>query len=103
MFRDAETLREELGYCPQHDIMFPELTVAEHLRIWAGIKGVPSSGVEAEVQRMVKQVGLTEKSNAQVCTLSGGQKRKLSVSMALVGGSRIVFLDEPTSGKWNEC
>ena len=44
------------------------------------------------------QVGLTEKVNVQAGKLSGGQKRKLSVCIALVGGSKVVFLDEPTSG-----
>lgn len=112
-------LREELGLCPQHNIIFPELTAAEHLRLWAGFKGVKQSGIEAEVTRMLQQVccaagrcscrrclhrpphaqvGLTEKRNAQAGTLSGGQKRKLSISMALIGGSKVVFLDEPTSG-----
>merc|ERR1711871_116384 len=54
--------------------------------------------IKDEVQRMIEAVGLTEKKNTASKLLSGGQKRKLSVSIAFIGGSPVVFLDEPTSG-----
>ena len=60
--------------------------------------GVPSKDQKAEVEAIIQSVGLTEKRKAYSRTLSGGQKRKLSVGIAFIGGSRIVFLDEPTSG-----
>jgi ATP-binding cassette, subfamily A (ABC1), member 3 len=55
---DVSALREELGFCPQHNIIFPELTAAEHLRLWAGFKAVPSGEVEQEVQKILQQVRL---------------------------------------------
>jgi len=100
--RDLETnlgaIRSDMGYCPQHDVLWPELTVAEHLRFFAAVKGLPVSEVEAAVDTALKMVGLTEKVNVQSSALSGGQKRKLSLSIAFMGGSRVVLLDEPTSG-----
>ena len=84
--------------CPQHDVLWADLTVSEHLRFFAGIKGVPPAEVEAAISQAIKEVGLTEKVHARSKQLSGGQKRKLSVAIALVGGSKICVLDEPTSG-----
>jgi ABC-type multidrug transport system ATPase subunit len=60
--------------------------------------GVPQDDVDSEVNRMLMEVGLVEKADAKAKTLSGGQKRKLSVGIALIGDSQIVVLDEPTSG-----
>ena len=91
-------IRKNLGVCPQHDILFPLLTVEEHLSLFAAFKGTPRSEVKAEVEKMIQSVGLTEKRKSYSKNLSGGQKRKLSVGIAFIGGSRIVFLDEPTSG-----
>ena len=66
--------------------------------MFAAFKGVPANQVNEAAEKMISQVGLMEKRNARSTTLSGGQKRKLSVGMALIGDSKIVVLDEPTSG-----
>jgi ATP-binding cassette subfamily A (ABC1) protein 3 len=91
-------IRKHLGVCPQYDVLWPELTVEEHLNIFADIKGVPMDKKKAEVLRAITEVGLTEKANTLSSKLSGGQKRKLSVCIALCGGSKVIMLDEPTSG-----
>jgi ATP-binding cassette, subfamily A (ABC1), member 3 len=100
--RDVSTqlgeVRKDLGVCPQHNVLWPELTVREHLQIFSEIKGVPAEKRNAEILKAVADVGLTEKIDVLSSNLSGGQKRKLSVCIALVGGSRVIFLDEPTSG-----
>jgi ATP-binding cassette subfamily A (ABC1) protein 3 len=67
-------------------------------QIFAAFKGVSPPLVRSEAQRMINEVGLQEKANAKSTTLSGGQKRKLSLGMALIGDSKVVILDEPTSG-----
>jgi ABC-type multidrug transport system ATPase subunit len=95
---DMNAIRRNLGVCPQHDVLFPDLTVEEHLILFASFKGAKGKAMREEVEAMIKSVGLTEKRKAYSKTLSGGQKRKLSVGIAFIGGSRVVFLDEPTSG-----
>lgn len=96
--RQMREIRKFIGVCPQHDVLFPTLTVREHLRMFAKVKGVPDSEVEAEVDQMVREVGLKEKIDVMSSMLSGGMKRKLSVGIAMIGGSKVVILDEPTSG-----
>ncbi|KAF1324094.1 Atp-binding protein, partial [Globisporangium splendens] len=91
-------LRQIMGICPQHDVLLNELTVVEHLQLFGTMKHIPPSQLDEEVERMIKEVGLTEKRKTRSKDLSGGQKRKLSVAIAFVGDSKLVFLDEPTSG-----
>ena len=62
------------------------------------MKGMDGSDVQHEIDRMVKALGLEPKRDAQAQTLSGGMKRKLCVGIALCAGSKVVLLDEPTSG-----
>lgn len=95
---DIEKVRANLGLCPQHNILFDLLTVEEHLKFFAKLKGCSSKTVDKEVNDMITVLGLEQKRYAQSSTLSGGQKRKLSVGIALIAGSKIVILDEPTSG-----
>ncbi|KAK3091888.1 hypothetical protein FSP39_023469 [Pinctada imbricata] len=95
---DIASVRSSLGLCPQHDILFDSLTVEEHLRFFGKLKGCTSENIDREVEEMLQAIRLENKRNAQSHTLSGGMKRKLSVGIALIAGSKIVILDEPSSG-----
>nr|AMP82925.1 ABC transporter A family member 1 [Catalpa bungei] len=95
---DMDEIRQSLGVCPQYDILFPELTVKEHLEIFADIKGVDKDCLENVVIEMAEEVGLADKFHTFVSALSGGMRRKLSLGIALIGNSKVIILDEPTSG-----
>ncbi|GLE02420.1 hypothetical protein PINS_up011258 [Pythium insidiosum] len=95
---DMDEIRESLGICFQHDVLYPELTVEEHLDFYARIKGYSGAELTAEVEHKIAEVGLTDKRKTLSSALSGGMKRKLSVAISLLGDSSLVFLDEPTSG-----
>uniref|UniRef100_A0A8D1EMA3 ABC transporter domain-containing protein n=1 Tax=Sus scrofa TaxID=9823 RepID=A0A8D1EMA3_PIG len=96
--KDMLQVRKSLGLCPQDDILFSDLTVSEHLYFYCVIKGVPPEIRLKEVNTMLTSFGLLEKRDALSKSLSGGMKRKLSIIIALIGGSKVVILDEPTSG-----
>ncbi|XP_019557858.3 phospholipid-transporting ATPase ABCA1 [Aedes albopictus] len=93
-----DDVRSSMGFCPQHNVLFNELTVREHLAFAARLKGTRSGEVRSEVDRYINRLGLMEKARAQASTLSGGMKRKLSVGMAMCGNPKVVLLDEPSTG-----
>ena len=95
---EMRDIRKSLGICPQYDVLFDRLTVEEHLTLYATLKGVSRKDVPQQVENYIKQIGLEPKKHYYASALSGGQRRKLSVAIALIGGSQTVFLDEPTSG-----
>ncbi|RHZ34332.1 hypothetical protein DYB37_012253, partial [Aphanomyces astaci] len=95
---DMAVIRRSMGICPQHDVLYAELTVEEHLVLYNKIKGFSGQAMLDQVDASIAEVGLTEKRHARSSDLSGGMKRKLSLAIALLGDSQIVFLDEPTSG-----
>jgi len=95
---DLEEVRKTMGICPQHDILFDNLTVKEHLEMYAVFKGVPAKDIPSEVEKTILDIGLSEKREYLSKNLSGGQKRKLSIGMAFIGGSKFILLDEPSSG-----
>ncbi|VDN27279.1 unnamed protein product [Cylicostephanus goldi] len=96
--KEIQRVRDLLGVCPQYNVLFSHLTVAEQLRLFAALKGTPDSQLDREVEEILTSVSLTDKADALASTLSGGMKRRLSIGIALVGGSRFVILDEPTAG-----
>ena len=77
--KDIDKVRTSLGICPQFDVLFDELTVAEHLRFFCHLKNFDQNKYKSEIINMVKLLGLEDKTHKQSHTLSGGQKRKLSV------------------------
>ncbi|XP_021497533.1 phospholipid-transporting ATPase ABCA7 isoform X1 [Meriones unguiculatus] len=91
-------IRPHLGICPQHNVLFDMLTVKEHVWFYGRLKGVSAAAIGPEQERLIEDVGLRPKGDTQTRHLSGGMQRKLSVAIAFVGGSRVVFLDEPTAG-----
>ena len=90
--------REKIGICPQHDVLFNDLDIREHLGLFAIFKGVSAHSVEEEINRIIKDFQLEEVQYTLAKNLSAGQRRKLSIAISLVGGSEIIFLDEPSSG-----
>uniref|UniRef100_A0AAY4A5S1 P-type phospholipid transporter n=1 Tax=Denticeps clupeoides TaxID=299321 RepID=A0AAY4A5S1_9TELE len=95
---DLNAIRQNLGVCPQHNVLFSMLTVEEHIWFYARLKGLPEETVKAEMEQIVMDVGLPHKRKSRTSQLSGGMQRKLSVALAFVGGSKVVILDEPTAG-----
>ncbi|XP_069920743.1 phospholipid-transporting ATPase ABCA3 isoform X2 [Oryctolagus cuniculus] len=96
--KDMVQVRKNLGLCPQYDLLFPNMTVSEHLLFYCVIKGVPPQRRSVEINKMLTSFGLLHKRDEFSKSLSGGMKRKLSIIIALIGGSKVVILDEPTSG-----
>ena len=90
--------RNKLGICPQHDILFPQLTVREHLEMFCYFKGFEVSKIKEEVDNTLKDFRIHDIENVLAGTLSAGQRRKLSIAISVIGGSEVIFLDEPTSG-----
>jgi ABC-type multidrug transport system ATPase subunit len=95
---DQSKIRRKIGYCPQFDALLELLTVREHLELYARIKGVPKQYREQVVEDKLKQMDLTDFANKAAGSLSGGNKRKLSVAIAMIGEPSIIFLDEPSTG-----
>ncbi|KAL5018720.1 hypothetical protein ScPMuIL_004442 [Solemya velum] len=88
-----------IGICPQHNALYPYMTVKEHMEFYSLIKSDKcTEKTKEEIIQLLKDVDLWYAKDVLTKDLSGGMKRKLCVALAFVGGSRVVILDEPSSG-----
>ncbi|ODV91103.1 hypothetical protein CANCADRAFT_24869 [Tortispora caseinolytica NRRL Y-17796] len=94
------TLNEpaSIGFCPQADVFFHDLSTYQNLLIWANIKGVPRSSLIEELRNICKDCDLDFKLDVAVRNLSGGQKRKLQLAIMLIGNPKLCCIDEVSSG-----
>ncbi|KAJ3217033.1 ATP-binding cassette sub- A member 1 [Dinochytrium kinnereticum] len=92
------SLRKIMGVCPQHDILFNDLTAREHILLYAGLKGVPQKMVANLLEARLEAVRLHTVANQRAGTYSGGMKRRLSMVISTIGDPKIIYLDEPTTG-----
>ncbi|KAJ8951652.1 hypothetical protein NQ318_012323 [Aromia moschata] len=91
-------VRSSLGLCPQHNIIFDDMTVEEHLYFYGKLKDLSKAEIKHEIDKYIRLLELEPKRKAKAASLSGGMKRKLCVGIALCGNSKVVMLDEPTAG-----
>ncbi|KAJ8786558.1 hypothetical protein J1605_006047 [Eschrichtius robustus] len=110
--QDMLQVRKSVGWCPKHDILFDNLTVAEHLYFYVQmsqwLKGLLCQKCPEEIKCVLHILSLQDKRDSQSRFLTGGMRRKLSIGIALIGialigialiaGSKVLMLDEPTSG-----
>jgi len=91
-------VRRSVGYCPQFDAIFDLLTGYEHLKFYGIVKGLKGQELEDQIRVLLDALSLTQYQNRKAGTYSGGNKRKLSAAIAMIGNPPVVFLDEPSTG-----
>lgn len=96
--REAEAVKDDIGYMSQRFGLYPDLTVEENIHFYADLYGVPSRGREHKIHELLSFSNLTPFKKRQAGRLSGGMKQKLGLACALIHTPKVLFLDEPTNG-----
>ncbi|MBS2021655.1 MAG: ABC transporter ATP-binding protein, partial [Deltaproteobacteria bacterium] len=96
--RDAERIKERIGYMTQRFSLYEDLSVEENLRFFAGLYGVPRARREKRVQEVLERTGLVHRRKQISGTLSGGWKQRVALASSTIHEPPILFLDEPTAG-----
>nr|XP_061820655.1 retinal-specific phospholipid-transporting ATPase ABCA4-like [Nerophis lumbriciformis] len=91
-------VHQNMGYCPQFDAIDELLTGREHLHLYARLRGVPEVEISRIAEWAIQKLGLSEYAGQSAGTYSGGNRRKLSTAIAMIGCPALVLLDEPTTG-----
>jgi ABC-2 type transport system ATP-binding protein len=96
--RSLRALRARVGYLPQHFGFYPKFTVRDYVEYMAWLREMPGPAVAAATQRAIDRVGLTDRADARLKSLSGGMLRRAGIAQAIVNDPDLLLLDEPTVG-----
>ena len=101
-YKDKMRVKQLIGVVPQFDTFFNELTVNEHLALVARLHNIPKKDIRYMTKEIAEKVGLGHDAFEHTSALlSGGQKRRLTLGMALMSKPLLLFLDEPTVGEYS--
>lgn len=95
---DMNKVHQRIGYCPQFDALIDDLTGRETLKIFALLRGIPNDEIGRVSMQLAEDLNFTKHLDKRIKAYSGGNKRKLSTALSLIGDPTVVYLDEPTSG-----
>lgn len=98
IYRQAEDVKRHIGYMSQKFSLYNDLTVAENLRLFGGIYGMPVRRIHEKTDSLLSELGFSAEKNTMVKILPLGWKQKLAFSLSIFHDPEIVFLDEPTGG-----
>jgi ABC-2 type transport system ATP-binding protein len=96
--KDADPIKDRIGYMSQRFGLYPDLTVQENIDFYADLYDVPGKGRAERLERLLAFSNLTPFKRRRAGNLSGGMKQKLGLACALIHTPRVLFLDEPTNG-----
>uniref|UniRef100_A0A0K0E1F4 ABC transporter domain-containing protein n=1 Tax=Strongyloides stercoralis TaxID=6248 RepID=A0A0K0E1F4_STRER len=95
---EMDEIRRMIGICPQENVLLPYLTVYEHFNFFGSLMNMSNDKLQIEINSILNDIGLMYRKDYLAANLSGGMKRKLCMGLALLGDSKLIILDEPTSG-----
>ena len=95
---DIHSIHKKIGFCPQFHGLFPAMTVDEHLIYYGELKGMSMPAIQAFIRVLTNSLDMEEHRNKLSKHLSGGNKRKLSLALSMMGAPDVMILDEPSAG-----
>ena len=98
VFKEAEKIKEHIGYMSQKFSLYEDLTVEENIDFYSGIYQIPKAEKKDRKEWVIRMSGLEEYRNSLTSVLAGGWRQRLALGCALLHKPPVVFLDEPTSG-----
>lgn len=95
---NMKEVHKKIGYCPQFDALIDDFTGRETMKLFALSRGIPRTKLKDVIEKLSCDLNFVKHLDKEVRAYSGGNKRKLSTAIALLGNPVIIYLDEPTTG-----